>query len=640
MNALLETLSKGPLLADGAMGSYLFEQTGRLSEANHVYETFNVDRPQLIGQLQAAYLAAGARCLTTNTFAANRAQLAPLGLASKIDQINRAAAHLAGKSIEAHAKEHHDTGPFFVLGSVGPEGDDEAPGRMSDIYGEQLTALLGGGVDAVVLETFTSLSQIRSLLELIRSLDDPPPVIAHMSLRQSGTTGQWDQDPVAFVKAAADGGAAVVGVNCCAPWEATDFIDAVQDVAAVRSQQVLLSAMPNAGGFQRIGHRYMTRVNAEYMGKTARTLAEHGGRLIGGCCDVHPPHIREMAGYLTSRRRNGGHIVLAASPARHAPSDDNAKAGNGPLSRKIKEKTFAVSVELLPTRGTATRALQRKVEFVQQLGETGLADAVDVTDGSRGIALMPPGDFINLLRSRLGWTADSGDPLELIPHFTGRDLNTMGVQSRLIGYWANRIHNVLFVTGDPPKMSPTYPRSTAVFDLDSIDMIRLTHEALNCGVDFGGQPLAKHDDPRTHFTLGSGFEPEAVDLRHELDKLRGKIDAGANYIMTQPAFRDEPLRALEAFRGRVAILIGVMILTGLDHARRVGDIPGVVIPDEIFDRLAAFEQPADQRKVAIDIAVEQVQAARCQEWAGLYLMSPATVAPIVEVLEAGLNQPA
>ena len=246
---------------------------------------------------------------------------------------------------------------------------------------------------------------------------------------------------------------------------------------------------------------------------------------------------------------------------------------------------------------------------------------------------MPPGDFIHLVRTQLNWTTDR---LELIPHFTGRDLNLMGIQSRLIGYHANRIHNVLYITGDPPKMSPTYPRSTAVFDLDSVALVRLTQAGLNAGVDFGGAPLGKHTDPRTHFTIGTGFEPEAVDGRRELDRLRQKFANGADYIMTQPAFRPEPLAALEPFRAQHPILVGVLILTGLEQARRVAQVPGVVLPDAILQRLAAQSNPADQAKVGLDIAIEQVQWVIREGWAGLYLMSPGSTAGILAVLQAGL----
>jgi 5,10-methylenetetrahydrofolate reductase len=207
----------------------------------------------------------------------------------------------------------------------------------------------------------------------------------------------------------------------------------------------------------------------------------------------------------------------------------------------------------------------------------------------------------------------------------------MGIQSRLIGYHWAEIHNVLFITGDPPKMSPSYPRSTAVFDLDSAEMVHYTHAGLNSGRDFGGAPLAKND-PATHFTIGTGFEPEALDMNAEMTKLQRKIANGADYVMTQPAFRFEPLDCLAPYRDRVPIIVGVMILTSFAHAQRVADVPGVVLPDSILQRLERYPQVADQAKVGRDFAIEQSRRVRAEGWAGLYLMSPSSHKPVLEVL--------
>jgi 5,10-methylenetetrahydrofolate reductase len=351
---------------------------------------------------------------------------------------------------------------------------------------------------------------------------------------------------------------------------------------------------------------------------------------------MHPPHIQEMNNYLQSRQAGKKSITIQVQ-ATLPSAGDAEKRLNGAFSRKLKDGQFVVSAELLPPRGTDQKTVQSKVDFVAQLAACELADAVDLTDGSRGISLMPPGDFIHLIREQLNWTAASGDRLELIPHFTGRDLNVMGVQSRLIGYHANRIRNMLFITGDPPKMAPTYPRSTAVFDVDSVTLIRLTDSCLNAGVDFGGAPLGKQADPRTHFTIGTGFEPEALDMNRELRRLEQKIANGVDYIMTQPAFHHAPMAVLEKFRAQRPFLIGVMILTSFKHARQMAQIPGVVVPDAILNRLSEVRNVADQAKVGQDIAAEQIQWVVREGWAGLYLMSPASTSGVLEALRAGLQ---
>jgi homocysteine S-methyltransferase len=638
MADFLTALRDHPLLADGAMGSYLFKLTGRLSETNHVYEAFNLEQPDLIRQVHAEYLAAGARCLKTNTFGANGVQLRPFGLDGRVAALNRGGVQVARDAIARFSAQRGDPGPFFVLASVGPTVTElTTAAAVAACYREQLETLAAAGADALLLETFSSLPQLELVIGLIHSLPGMPPIIAEMTPR-GGDGGQpLEPDPVAFINRMALLGVAVAGVNCCAPWDASAFVEAAKDAPPVRSGAVQLVVMPNAGGFQRIGNRLMTSLNPELAGKLARTFSDLGVRLLGGCCEMHPPHIEEMRNYLQSRRA-GDRAVVTPAPAAAVPVGDAEKRGNGGFSRKLKDGEFVVSIEALPPRGTDDRVIQNKVDFMAKVAGSGLVDAVDFTDGSRGIPLITPGDFIQVIRARLNWTAATGDPMELIPHFTARDLNLMGIQSRLIGYHHNRIHNVLFVTGDPPKMSPTYPRSAAVFDLDSIGMIRLTQSCLNAGVDFGGQPLGKQPRPHTHFTIGAGVEPEAPDRLREFDRLRQKIDGGADYIMTQPVFHPAPLTALAPFRGQVPFLIGVMVLGNLEHAQRMAQVPGVVIPPALIQRIAAKTGVEDQAKVGRDIAAEQIRALVSEGWAGVYLMSTAVGLGTLDVLRAGLGK--
>jgi methionine synthase / methylenetetrahydrofolate reductase(NADPH) len=638
MADFLTTLKTQTLLTDGAMGSYLFKLTGRLSESNHVYEAFNTEQPELIQKVHLDYLKAGARCLKANTFGANRHQLRQFGLEDRVVELNRVGVQLAREAMEKFKVKSHETGPFFVLGSVGPAVDLlDTAFAIAECYHEQLDALAAAGADALLLETFISLPQLELLIGLIRSRPGMPPVIAEMSLHATKDGKSLDLDPVTFVNRMAELGVAVAGVNCCAPWDANAFVDAVKDTAPISSGALLLVVMPNAGGFQRIGNRLMTTVNAEAAGKMARSISDRGVRLVGGCCEMHPPHIAEMHNYLQSRAATEREPAAAVA-TKLPPVNAVEKSRNGPLSRKLKAGEFVVSLEALPPRGTDERIIQRKVDFIGELASSGLVDAVDITDGSRGIPLIPPGDFIHLVRDRLGWNATTGDPIELIPHFTGRDLNVMGIQSRLVGYHANRIHNVLFLTGDPPKMSPSYPRSTAVFDLDSVAMIRLAHSCLNAGVDFGGMPLGKHEDPRTHFTIGSGVELEAQDMKRELERLQQKIDQGVDYIMTQPAFRSDPLAVLGKFRDQTACLIGVMVLSNYEHAQRMANVPGVVIPDTILQRFASYPQLADQTKLGLDIAAEQIRGLVSEGWAGVYLMATAVGKGVFDVLRNGLGK--
>jgi len=624
----LAALRSGVVLADGATGSLLFELTGRLSERNHVYEALNIENPDLVLQVHRLHLQAGASALKTNTFGANEPSLDRLGITRRADEINRAAVRLAREAIEQFAAaEIGDSPEGFVLGSIGPVFGDET---VEEIYGSQLHALIEEGVDALLLETFESLERASIVVRYANSFEGCPPVVLHMSLRQRRNDGTWNIDPVEYVAKAVEAGASVVGVNCLAPWEAEAFVRSARRASEVKSGAAMLSAMPNAGGFERIGHRFMSRVNPEFMGRSARTLSDDGARLIGGCCEVHGDHIREMSAFLKSRQAGMRRQVSAG--AEREPVGPERKRGNGPFSNKLFAGEFVVSAEMLPPRGTGPTQLKVKAELVRELAFDGLVDAVDVTDGSRGIPLMPPGDFIQLIKEISPDIASRGQ-IEFIPHFTARDLNLMAVQSRLIGYHARNIHNVLFITGDPPKMSPTYPRSTAVFDLDAVRMIALANRNLNAGVDFGGQPLGRQPQPETHFTIGTGFEPESLDPAGEIAKLERKLAAGADYVMTQPVFNWVALEQLQGVRKRSRIIVGVMVLTSLAHAERFAQVPGVRVPQDVFARLAEFADESDQRKMGLELAISQAKRVRDEGWAGLYLMSPASPQSLPYVLE-------
>lgn len=651
----LAALRSGVVLGDGATGSLLFELTGRLSERNHVYEALNIENPDLVRQVHMSHLQSGASALKTNTFGANEPSLSRLGITGKSGDIDRAAVRLARESIEQFAEaETGDSPERFVLGSVGPVLGDET---VEEAYDSQIRALIGDegpGVDALLFETFDSLERAVAVVRFANGIDNCPPVILHMSLRQHRRDGTWNIDPLKYVAQAAEAGASVVGVNCCAPWEAEAFVRLAKETPEVKSGVVMLSAMPNAGGFERIGHRFMSRVNPEFMGRSARTLSDDGARLIGGCCEVFGDHIREMSQFLKSRQ--AGMLQEVNSASGREPAGPERKSENGPFSRKLFASEFVVSVEMLPPRGTGPRQLSTKADLIEELAAHQLADAVDVTDGSRGIPLMPPGDFIHAAKEQIASRTvrecnfdlepmPIGDALiervneriEFIPHFTARDLNLMAVQSRLIGYFARKIHNVLFVTGDPPKMSPTYPRSTAVFDLDSTRMIELANRSLNAGVDFGGLPLGRQAQPETHFTIGTGFEPESLDPAGELAKLERKLAAGADYVMTQPVFNWDALAQLEEVRNRSRIIVGVMVLTSLAHAERFAQVPGVRVPQEVFDRFTKFDNEDDQRKSGLELAIAQVRRVKDEGWSGLYLMSPASSQAAVAVL-AGLER--
>jgi methionine synthase I (cobalamin-dependent)/5,10-methylenetetrahydrofolate reductase len=628
-SAFLNLLRNGTVLADGGIGSLIFQLTGRLASAEFVYEALNLRNPALIKGIHSSSLAAGATVLTTNTFAANSAELALAGVGNQTTEINKAAVQIAREAISEYQIEFSEQGSsFFVIGSIGPGGDD------IETYESQINALIDSNVDALLLETFTNIDLAMQITESISNRTDAPLVIVHGALDPGvGENQRWPMEPSEFATRAAAAGAAVAGINCVAPWVAADFVESAKQAPAVKSGELLLSAMPNAGGFERIGHRFLARANPEYMGTLARQLGESGASLIGGCCEVHPEHVREMSAYLKSRSSsvNAGASESAIPATVRDDHENERRKTNGEFTRKLVDGEFAISVEMVAPTGADPKALDLRANIVREFVDEGLADAVDITDGSRGLPLVPPGDLVELIRRRLGWQED--DEIEFIAHFAGRDLNTLAVQSRLMGYHLRGIMNVLFITGDPPKMSPTYPRSSAVFDMNSVQMIRATAGQLNQGRDFGGNLLGGNLESGTQFTVGTGFEPEAINMALELDRLQAKIDAGADYVMTQPIFGGSALSTIEPFRNSISVLPGVMVLRNAAHAERIAQVPGVNVPASVIEQLKRFDNPSDQAKVGLDLAVEQAHRYRSEAWAGIYLMSPASMGAAIAVLK-------
>ncbi len=623
----LESMKAGTVLADGGIGSLIFQLTGRLASPEFAYEALNVRNPDLIKGIYSSSLAAGATVLTANTFAANETELSSAGLEQQIGKINSEAVRIAREAIDDHVAEYSlNAARFYVIGSVGPGGADERA------YSSQIDALIASGVDAILLETFSNLELLLTLTQMISNREDAPPVIAHTALDPGvGEKQSWPIAPNEFVIQAAAAGASIAGINCVAPWVAAEFIRDASSAKVVKSGHVLLSAMPNAGGFERIGHRFLARANPEYMGTLARELGESGASLVGGCCEVHPEHVQEMSAYLKSRGKATSIVPTMPTTPQVKESYDDRRNLNGEFSRKILSGEFAVSVEMVAPTGADTKALDLRAAMVKELVESHLADAVDITDGSRGLPLVPPGDLVELLRERLGWV--DRDQLEFIAHFAGRDLNTLAVQSRLMGYHLRGIKNVLFITGDPPKMSPTYPRSSAVFDMNSVQMIRATVGQLNHGRDFGNNPLGADLERGTDFVVGTGFEPEAINTKQEIDRLETKIDAGADYVMTQPVFESDSMKMLQPFRNKIPILPGVMVLRSATHAERIAQVPGVNLPLSVIDSFRKFSDRHDQIQVGLELAIRQADEYKSEGWSGIYLMSPASLGAAKQVLK-------
>jgi methionine synthase / methylenetetrahydrofolate reductase(NADPH) len=596
---LLERLTRGPLLADGAMGTLLYE---RGVPFGHCFDEANLSNPALVESVHRDYLAAGAELIETNTFGANHLRLLAYGLEHDVRLIARQGARVARTAREVAGS------PAFVAGSVGPLGRALQPfGQVVVADAErwfQATAegLLEGGVDGFILETFQDLNEILAALRAVRRVSADLPVIAQMTFGTDGKT-LYGHSPALAVPALRQAGADVVGVNCGVGPQAT--LEVLEEMVRAAAGTPV-SAMPNAGLPHLQGGRFHYLASPEYFAEFAARAVEAGVTLVGGCCGTTPAHTRAMRERLASRLpaeklAPGAEVrVLESAPA---PVEAGAGGPEPRLLSRLREK-FLVSVEIDPPRGVSTRKVIEGAKLMARRG----VDAVNIADS--------PMARIRMSAAAVAYEVHAQAPeLEIILHFTTRDRNLMGLQSDLLGCHALGLRNILCLTGDPPSLGD-YPDATAVYDTDSIGLIRIVGE-MNQGRDLAGNSIGA----ATSFAMGCGVNPTAEDLDAELEHFRRKLEAGARFVMTQPVYE---LAAWERFLERlggdpgVPILVGVLPLQSFRHAEFLhNEVPGIHVPDWIRSRMRDAGNAGEQ--AGIELARDLL--ARCRASAsGVYLM--------------------
>jgi homocysteine S-methyltransferase len=592
---------------DGAMGTMLY---GKGVFINVCYDELNLKAPDLVLEIHRAYVKAGAEIIETNTFGANPAKLAHYGLAEQTRAINRRAAELARQAAGERA---------LVAGAIGPLGVRLEPfGETSRVeafehFKAQALGLLDGGVHGFVLETFQDLDEIHEALRAVRSVSDLP-VVAQMTIEEDGATA-YGTDPEKIARALDEFGADVIGLNCSVGPQG--ILEAIERMARVTSRP--LSAQPNAGLPRQIGDRKIYMASPEYTGEYAKRLVEAGARFVGGCCGTTPDHIRTVAAYVqsVSPRRT---VAVAAEPVA-APTgvEPVPLAERSRWGRKLATRQFLTTVEIVPPRGVDPAAM---LAAARQLKIAGV-DAINVPDGPRAQSRMGALMSALLIEREVG--------IETVVHYCCRDRNLLSMLSDLLGAAAHRLHNLLIVTGDPPKMGP-YPEATAVFDIDSIGLTNLVHR-LNHGLDPGGNAIGAP----TAFVIGVGVNPAAVDLKRELERFAWKVDAGAEFAITQPVF--DPAQ-LERFLDRVApnripIVAGIWPLVSLRNAEFLAnEVPGVSVPDAVIARMRRAQEQGPEAAIAEGVAVARDMLRRVRPMVqGVQVSAPFGRVPIaLEVL--------
>jgi len=593
---LLERLSHGPLLADGGMGTMLYE---RGVSFEHCFDELNLSRRDLVRSLHEDYIASGARLITTNTFGGNRVRLARHGFEDKVRDVNFAGAKLAREAREIVGSD------ALVMGSIGPLGQRLAPlgsvtiREAQEIFSQQAAALLEGGVDLFIFETMSDLDEITAAVHAVRELTRDVPIIASMTFTDAGTTltGKSPREVVVHLQGLA---VDVIGANCSVGPQG--MLEVLHRMSAVATRP--LAAMPNAGMPQLVDGRFVYTAGPEYFASFVGPFLASGARIIGGCCGTTPQHIAAMAQALrhweTRSRDTAPHVSIAISERDEPPEPQRDHRRSGFCSNL--RRRFQISVELDPPKGTNPRKVIEGARLCLSRG----ADAVNIGDSPMARVRMSAIATAALIEREVG--------IETILHFCCRDRNLMGIQSDLIGAHALGVRNVLAITGDPPSVGD-YPHITGVYDVDSIGLVRIL-QAMNEGADFAGASIGHATD----FCIGVALNPVADDLESEIKRFRRKVEAGAHYAFTQPLYRIEPLqRCLDAIGDvRIPIFLGLLPLMSFRHANFMHhEVPGVVVPEE---DLRSIEKAGDRgAELGIEICRSLLETARSLV-DGVYLM--------------------
>ena len=613
---LLARLNKSPILCDGAMGTLLYAKGIFI---NRCYDELNLSQPELIRSVHHEYLQAGAEIIETNTFGGNSFRLARHSLANKVHDINFAGARLAREAAKSF--------DVWVAGSVGPLGIRIEPlGKTSfeearTVFRDQIAALVEGGVDLVMLETFGYLEELHQALLAARDVNPKIPVVAQVTIDEDGNCLDGST-PETFAPRLAEWGADVIGCNCSVG--PVDMLDAIERVRAVSS--LPLAAQPNAGIPRSVEGRNIYLCSPEYMASYARKFIAAGARLVGGCCGTTPDHIRVMKSALrvveARSKIASSHATGQTAPTATPILPLDQRSG---LGAKLAAREFLTMVEIVPPKGTDIHKELEGARFLKSVG----VDGINIPDSPRASARMSNQALSLLMQQEVG--------IEAILHYTCRDRNVLCIQSDLLGAAATGIRNLICITGDPPKMG-NYPDATAVFDVDAIGLVNIVHN-LNRGLDIGGNPIGAG----TGFVIGVGANPGLNDLDEEIRRFEYKVEAGAEYAVTQPVF---DLSLLETFlrrieHCRIPVVAGIWPLVSVRNAEFMKNELRVSVPDTILERMARSKTPEAAREEGIAIAREMLMAVR-QMVQGAQISAPqGRYTSAVDVLEAlGTSRPA
>ncbi len=589
-NRLKEVFGGRMVLCDGAMGTALY---ARGIFINRCFDELNLSDPELVRTIHEEYLQAGAEIIETNTFGANSFRLQRYGLQDRVFEINKAGASLARQAVAQ--VEDKQASHAFVAGAVGPLGLLLEPvGKVGldearTAFAEQIRGLVAGGVDLLIIETISALNEAEQALKAAKEVAPTLPVIAMVTVDEDDNCLDGSS-PESAATRLVEWGADAIGCNCSVG--PATVLTAIERMAAV--VDVPLAAMPNAGMPRAIDGRNIYLCSPEYMASFARKFLKVGVQFIGGCCGTTPNHIRAMK---SAFRAVDAQKVSVTGTSKEPILSETAPA---PLAERslignlVSRGEFVTMVEIVPPRGISCT---KEIEGARLLASLGV-HAINVPDSPRASARMSAQSLCIQIQQQTG--------IETILHYTCRDRNVLSIQSDLLGASSIGLKNILCLTGDPPKIG-NYPDATAVFDVDAIGLVNIVHR-LNFGLDIGSNPIGAS----TGFTIGVAANPGVPDIENEIRRFAFKVEAGAEYAITQPVF---DLRLLELFLKRIEgfripVIAGIWPLTSLRNAEFMKNDLRVSMPDEIMLRMQNADTPELSRLEGIRIAQEMLAQAR------------------------------
>ena len=585
MQSFRDYLKENLVLFDGAMGTYIYQKGIFIDKC---YDALNLTMPELIQEIHEEYKNAGAMVIESNTFGANQFKLAKHNLGNELEEINRVGVRLAREVAQ---------NDIYVAGSVGPLGIKIAPwGEISkeeaqDAFYKQIKVLCEEGIDVLILETFQDIEEITLAIQAAKN-HCQLPIIAQLTVREDGTTiygVSVEEMTLTLTSLDVD----VIGLNCVVgPKAMLDFIERIRPLT-----HCPISIMPNAGRPQFVDGRTFYMSTPDYFQVYTKRFIEAGARILGGCCGTTPEHIHRMSEAMAQKQtRTTQSVHIRPKNIKETPLVEPVPVSEkSKFAKKIASGVYVSTVEMVSPKGLN---IAKQLAGAIKLKENGV-DAINIPDGPRASARMNGMALAVMLQEKVG--------IETILHYTCRDRNLLGMQSDFLGASVLGIKNILAITGDPPMMGD-YPEATAVFDIDAIGLTHMLY-VLNHGQDIGSKPIGT---PTAFFT-GVGVDPNAVNLEHEIDRFKQKLDAGAEFAITQPVF---DLNALKYFMDKISfskipIIAGVWPLISLRNAEFMKyEVPGVSIPDFVMDRIGKYDTKEDQLSAGLDLAKEMALEVR------------------------------